>query len=346
MSTTPPAPRRRSIRLPRLVRLPSKSGQGESFTSYSDGTSCPNSPAVKKTYRMVVVGSAKAGKSAVVGRFLEKDFEERYLPTIENFHRKLYKIRGEVYQLDVLDRSGNDPFPAARKLSYITGDMFVLVSAVDHAQSVEQMVDIYHNGCHRRASSSSSNVTVPVVFVLNKIDLPKYKWQVTLDEVKALLNKVVPNTLDCFVACSAKDNDNVIRVFSRLFTLSKLPKFMNPESHKALRNELSADRVVGSSSPNGTSSTSNARKPVLQRMRSKFSKDNDDEIIIDVNARRPSLRTDLLLNRAKSAATTPSGLQNSKVYEINTIPSPHQQNGSALMATNNHHQINKRCNIS
>lgn len=113
---------RRSIKLPRLKRLPSKStSQGESTTSYSDGTSCPNSPAVKKTFRLVVVGSARTGKSAIVNRFLDKDFEDRYLPTIENFHRKLYKIRGEVYQLDILDRSGNDPFPATRKLSYLTG---------------------------------------------------------------------------------------------------------------------------------------------------------------------------------------------------------------------------------
>lgn len=67
------------------------------------------------------MGSARCGKSSIINRFVEKDFEENYLPTIENFHRKVYKIRGEVYQLDILDRSGNDPFPAARKLSYITG---------------------------------------------------------------------------------------------------------------------------------------------------------------------------------------------------------------------------------
>lgn len=114
--------KQRSIKLPRLKRLPLKStSQNESTTSYSDSLSCPNSPAVKKTYRLVVVGSTRTGKSAIVNRFLEKKFEDRYLPTIENFHRKLYKIRGEIYQLDIMDRSGIDPFPAARKLSYLTG---------------------------------------------------------------------------------------------------------------------------------------------------------------------------------------------------------------------------------
>ena len=54
-------------------------------------------------------------------RFLSNKFEESYTPTIEDFHRKLYRIRGEVYQLDLLDTSGNHPFPAMRRLSFLTG---------------------------------------------------------------------------------------------------------------------------------------------------------------------------------------------------------------------------------
>lgn len=54
-------------------------------------------------------------------RFLWNKFEESYTPTIEDFHRKLYRIRGEVHQLDILDTSGNHPFPAMRRLSFLTG---------------------------------------------------------------------------------------------------------------------------------------------------------------------------------------------------------------------------------
>lgn len=56
-----------------------------------------------------------------VYRFLNNKFEESYTPTIEDFHRKLYRIRGEVHQLDILDTSGNHPFPAMRRLSFLTG---------------------------------------------------------------------------------------------------------------------------------------------------------------------------------------------------------------------------------
>lgn len=75
----------------------------------------------KNCYRMVILGSSKVGKTAIVSRFLTGRFEDTYTPTIEDFHRKFYSIRGEVYQLDILDTSGNHPFPAMRRLSILTG---------------------------------------------------------------------------------------------------------------------------------------------------------------------------------------------------------------------------------
>lgn len=75
----------------------------------------------KNCYRMVILGSTKVGKSAIVSRFLNGRFDEQYTPTIEDFHRKVYSIKGDVYQLDILDTSGNHPFPAMRRLSILTG---------------------------------------------------------------------------------------------------------------------------------------------------------------------------------------------------------------------------------
>lgn len=76
----------------------------------------------KNCYRMVILGSSKVGKTAIVSRFLTGRFEDTYTPTIEDFHRKFYSIRGELYQLDILDTSGNHPFPAMRRLSILTGE--------------------------------------------------------------------------------------------------------------------------------------------------------------------------------------------------------------------------------
>lgn len=75
----------------------------------------------KNCHRMVILGSTKVGKTAIISRFLNERFDDQYTPTIEDFHRKFYSIRGDVYQLDILDTSGNHPFPAMRRLSILTG---------------------------------------------------------------------------------------------------------------------------------------------------------------------------------------------------------------------------------
>lgn len=73
-------------------------------------------------HRIVVLGAPKAGKTNILRRFLGRDFDERYEPTTEDFHRKLFHIRGEAYQVDVLDAAGERDFPAKRRLSILTGE--------------------------------------------------------------------------------------------------------------------------------------------------------------------------------------------------------------------------------
>jgi len=81
----------------------------------------------KNCFRLVLLGSSKVGKTALVTRFLDNRYDDKYTPTIENFHRKIYNIRGESYRLDLLDTSGNNPFPAMRRLSLMTGQCCVVL---------------------------------------------------------------------------------------------------------------------------------------------------------------------------------------------------------------------------
>ena len=67
------------------------------------------------------VRSLQVGKTALAQRFLFNRYDDNYTPTIEDFHRKVYRIRGVPYRLDILDTSGIHPFPAMRRLSFITG---------------------------------------------------------------------------------------------------------------------------------------------------------------------------------------------------------------------------------
>lgn len=89
----------------------------------------------------LLCSSSRAGKSSIVARFLGNRFEEAYTPTIEEFHRKLYRIRNEVFQLDILDTSGYHPFPAMRRLSFLTGEFDVRALQAVYAKEWESVCD-------------------------------------------------------------------------------------------------------------------------------------------------------------------------------------------------------------
>lgn len=71
--------------------------------------------------RIVVLGAPRVGKTSILRRYLRDGFVEEYNPTSEDFLRKLFRIRGETYQIDILDASRERDFPARRRLSILTG---------------------------------------------------------------------------------------------------------------------------------------------------------------------------------------------------------------------------------
>jgi len=82
-----------------------------------DRNNAPN----QKYRRIVVMGSTGVGKTAIMSRFFNDLFDDRHMPTIEEFHQKMYQVRGDSYKLDIVDTSGNNPFPAMHRLLIQTG---------------------------------------------------------------------------------------------------------------------------------------------------------------------------------------------------------------------------------
>ncbi|KAL4240504.1 GTP binding [Mactra antiquata] len=188
----------------------------------------------KNCWRLVVLGSPMVGKSAIIKRFLYDTFDTSYTPTVEDFHRKIYKIRRQTYKLDILDCSGQMPFPAARKLSYMTGDMFLLVYDVCNRDTFEAVKVILEqlNECFTLAATNNTKSTPvmcpPLILVGNHID-KDHKRVVLSTECLTLL---AGRPSCAFVEVSAKYNLNIDDLFVRLFELAKLPMEMTPARHR------------------------------------------------------------------------------------------------------------------
>jgi hypothetical protein len=88
-------------------------------------------------YRLVVLGSARVGKTSLIRQYLYKNFSDKYRETVEDLHCSEFHIRGITLTLDILDTSVN--YPDMRRLAIRTASAFLLVFAVDDVHSFKQV---------------------------------------------------------------------------------------------------------------------------------------------------------------------------------------------------------------
>lgn len=179
--------------------------------------------------RIVVLGAPRVGKTSILRRFLRDGFEEQYEPTCEDFHRKLYQIRGETYQIDILDASGERSFPAKRRLSILTGDIFLLVFSLDDRSSFEEVRALHAEIVAAKAAlrRSKQPLCVPTVVCANKVDLPVEQRAVSRPEVLSALGSSC-----ALFETSAKDSVNLEQVFEALAQRGGLPLETGPSQHR------------------------------------------------------------------------------------------------------------------
>uniref|UniRef100_A0A1I7WWX1 Ras family protein n=1 Tax=Heterorhabditis bacteriophora TaxID=37862 RepID=A0A1I7WWX1_HETBA len=91
----------------------------------------------EERYRLVVLGSAKVGKTNLIRRYLYNEFSEKYKETIEDLHSRQFRIQGVPLPLDILDTNFN--FPDMRRLSIASASAFLLVFAVDDVRSFKEV---------------------------------------------------------------------------------------------------------------------------------------------------------------------------------------------------------------
>ncbi|OQV15387.1 Dexamethasone-induced Ras-related protein 1 [Hypsibius exemplaris] len=265
-------------------------------------------PPPANCFRLIILGSAKVGKTAIIKRFLHAEFQDTYTPTIEDFHRKIYKIRGEAFQLDILDTSGIHPFPAMRRLSFLTGDAFILVYSIESRESFEEVLRLREQIVESIRSAGSNNgnnksrpknLPVPMIIAGNKTDREASRV-VPTGEVTHVMQRLKDNV--AVVECSAKDNQGVLDVFSTLFSLADFPDEMIPNAERRI-SLTHGGNLLPRRHDSAHKSMNRRRHGISLRRRL-----SDAYSALILNVRRPSIRTDLLVVQAKSENTsTPRG---------------------------------------
>eukprot|EP00066_Takifugu_rubripes_P002692 XP_003964776.1 PREDICTED: dexamethasone-induced Ras-related protein 1-like [Takifugu rubripes] len=184
----------------------------------------------RNCHRVVVLGAPKVGKTNILQRFLGGEFEEGYEPTTEDFHRKLFYIRGQAYQIDLLDASGERNFPAKRRLSILTGDIFLLVFSLDDSESFSEVCELLSEIRAAKAKLNKLKTPAKIAAVLcgNKADL-KAPRAVRRSQVTEILGEDA-----AYFETSAKDGSGLDGAFRKLASFGGLPDETSPSRHQLI----------------------------------------------------------------------------------------------------------------
>ncbi|XP_066504010.1 ras-related and estrogen-regulated growth inhibitor-like [Hoplias malabaricus] len=125
-----------------------------------------------RTVRIVILGQAAVGKTALAVRFITKRFIGEYDPTLETIYRHEVTIGGEAVIFEILDTAGQeeDALMVEEKIKW--GDAFVIVYSVTDRCSFDEVMRLCFLVNHIHAAGGRrSGEPPPILIVANKKDL-------------------------------------------------------------------------------------------------------------------------------------------------------------------------------
>jgi len=166
---------------------------------------------------MAVVGSRSVGKSSLTVQFVDGHFVDSYYPTIENTFSKVISYKGQEFATEIIDTAGQDEYSILNSKHFIGIHGYMLVYSIQSKETFE-MIEVVRDKILNHLSADD----VPICIVGNKSDLRPEQRKVTVEEGKALAEK-----LGCaWTEASAAYNENVTKAFTLM--IGQIEKGQNP----------------------------------------------------------------------------------------------------------------------
>ncbi|KAJ3593612.1 hypothetical protein NHX12_005946 [Muraenolepis orangiensis] len=132
-----------------------------------------------RTLRIVILGQAAVGKTAMVVRFITRRYIGEYDPTLETIYKHEVCIAGDVLHLEILDTAGQDEDALQIEEKIKWGDCFLVLYSVTDRCSFNEVMRLCFLVNHIHASSSggrrggagAADQPPPIMVVANKKDL-------------------------------------------------------------------------------------------------------------------------------------------------------------------------------
>ena len=156
--------------------------------------------------RLMVIGDANVGKTSLIKRYCQNDFNNAYLTTIGiDFQTKNINMNNKNIKIQIWDTAGQERYRIMAKNYYNSSDGFIIVYDITKRESFNNI-----NTWIEQISNSAQNYSKSVIFA-NKCDLKDIR-KVKIDEGKELAKQYNFK----FYETSAKDSINIKEGFESI----------------------------------------------------------------------------------------------------------------------------------
>ena len=159
-------------------------------------------------YKVLLLGDSSVGKTCFLLRYCDKSFQDVHLSTIGlDYRLKTITLKNNKnIKLQIWDTAGQDRFRAITKNYYKSANGVLLIYDISNLQTYENVKNWISQ------IREEANPNVKIYLVGNKIDLPKEKRVVNIEDGE----KIAEEFEIKFKEASAKSGTNVNEIFEEL----------------------------------------------------------------------------------------------------------------------------------
>jgi len=199
----------------------------------------------------IIIGDSGVGKSSLLYRFAENDWNPHYIATIGvDFKSLTFDRAGKTLKLQIWDTAGQERFKTITRTFYRGVHGVMLVFDVTDAESFDHVRDWV------KEATQFGQADLPFLLVGNKADMALSARQVPVEAAQQLARQ-----LNCeYLEASAKSDSGVAAAFARLAETCMERKLKlnqngpatntrNPTKRLALKDELANPNTPNTNAP-------------------------------------------------------------------------------------------------
>lgn len=131
------------------------------------------------------LGDGAVGKSSIIRRWVQQDYEQNYVPTIEELFSKTVKIDGKMYVIEITDTAGQEEFNQIKYRYMENSEGFLFVFSITDKKSFDEIEPLYKDVLKAKSDSDFYSIIVG-----NKYDLKDQVESIPDDVPTKLANKL------------------------------------------------------------------------------------------------------------------------------------------------------------